>query len=96
MTDKKRHPFRIIFRLLLLAGLVSVAVNAVLAKKREYFGLTETEARAKFEEKLAGRVGEERAAEIADEVIPKLKERGLIVEDPISEAVDEVVEELRT
>jgi len=73
---------------------VGVLISYVNGKKLEYVGLTESEARRKFEEKLAPRVGEQRAAEVADQVIPKLKERGVILDDPIAEAVDEIVDDL--
>ena len=69
-------------------------VSYVNGKKLEWVGLTESEARRKFDEKLAPKIGEERAAEVADQVIPKLKERGVILDDPIAEAVDEIVDEL--
>jgi hypothetical protein len=71
-------------------------VSYLNGKKLEYAGLTETEARRKFEEKLAPKVGEEKAAEIADQVIPKLKKRGVVIDDPIADAVDEIVDDLRT
>jgi hypothetical protein len=80
---------------LLVIGAVGVLISYVNGKKLEYVGLTESEARRKFEEKLAPRVGEQRAAEVADQVIPKLKERGLILDDPIAEAVDEIVDDLQ-
>jgi hypothetical protein len=79
---------------LVVIGAVGVLISYVNGKKLEYVGLTESEARKKFEEKLAPRVGEERAAEVADAVIPKLKERGVILDDPIADAVDEIVDEL--
>jgi hypothetical protein len=71
-------------------------VSYLNGKKLEYAGLTETEARRKFDEELAPKVGEEKAAEIADKVIPKLKKRGVVIDDPIAEAVDEMVGDIRT
>jgi hypothetical protein len=79
---------------LIVIGAVGVLISYINGKKLEYVGLTESEARKKFEEKLSPRVGEERAAEVADAVIPKLKERGVILDDPIADAVDEIVDEL--
>jgi hypothetical protein len=79
---------------LVVIGAVGVLISYINGKKLEYVGLTESEARKKFEEKLAPRVGEERASEVADAVIPKLKERGMILDDPIAEAVDEIVDEV--
>lgn len=81
---------------MLILGIVGFVVSYLNGKKLEYAGLTESEARRKVEEKLAPKVGEERAAEIADQVIPKLKERGVVVDDPIAEAVDEMVDDIRT
>ena len=94
-AEKERHFFRTLIKFAILAGMVSMAVRFVSAKKQEYMGLTESEARQKFEEKLGSKIGEEKAAEVADQVIPKLKEKGVIVDDPIAEAVDEVVDELK-
>lgn len=45
---------------------------------------------------MAPKVGDERAAEIADQVIPKMKERGVVIDDPIADAVDEIVDDIRT
>lgn len=79
-----------------MLGIVGFVVSYLNGKKLEYSGLTESEARRKFEEKLAPKVGEEKAAEVADQVIPKLKERGVVIDDPIAEAVDEMVDDIRT
>jgi hypothetical protein len=50
-------------------------------RKKDFYGLTESEARAKFEAKLGPRIGEEKAAAVADQVIPRLKEKGVIRSD---------------
>ncbi len=92
---KERHFFRALFKLAIFVGLISLAVKFIAGKKEEYVGLTESEARQKFEEKLGARIGEDKAAEVADQVIPKLKEKGVIVDDPITDAVDDVVDELK-
>ncbi|MGA7282896.1 MAG: hypothetical protein WBZ40_14095 [Acidimicrobiia bacterium] len=86
--ESERHFFRGLFKFLLFAGLVAGVGAAVKAKKAEYMGLTESEARAKFEPKLASRIGPEKAAEIADQVIPKLKESGFLkADDPVEQAM---------
>ncbi len=92
----ERHPFRALFKLMIFGALVGFIVSFINGKKLEYSGLTESEARAKFQDKLGPKVGAQRAGEIADEVIPKLKERGLVVDDPIAEAVDEVVQDIES
>lgn len=86
---KERHPLRALFRLVIMAGIVGFVVSFINGKKLEYTGLTESEARRKFEEKLGPKMGEERASEVADQVIPKLKERGMVVADPVAEAPSE-------
>ncbi|MEX1038246.1 MAG: hypothetical protein WDZ96_05280 [Acidimicrobiia bacterium] len=85
-----------LFKFLLFFGAVGLVVSYLNGKKLEYAGLTESEARRKFEDNLAPKVGEEKAAEIADQVIPKLKERGVVVDDPVADAVDEMVDDIRT
>jgi hypothetical protein len=92
--DKERHVFRSLFKLAIIAALVAFAVRMAVEKKKEFSGLTETEARVKLEEKLSPRLGEETAADVAETVVEKLKGRGILAEDPIAEAVDEIVEDL--
>jgi hypothetical protein len=88
------HPIKALIKFLLFIGAVGVLVSYVNGRKLEWVGLTESEARRKFEDKLGPKVGQERAAEVADQVIPRLKERGVFLDDPIAEAVDEIVDEL--
>lgn len=92
---KERHPFRFLFKLAFFTGLIYLVSRFVAEKKDEYIGLSESEAREKFMQKMGPRVGDENAAEIADQVIPKLKEKGLLKadsdsgDDSGSEGVDE-------
>lgn len=81
----ERHPFRFLFKLAVLAGLVYVAGRFFTQKKREFAGLTESEAHDKLIGKIAPKFGDEAANEIAGQVIPKLKEKGFIKPDPIDE-----------
>ena len=87
----ERHPFRFVFKLALFAGLVYLAGRVVAQKKDEYMGLTESEARSKFVEKAGPRIGEETAEEIADQVIPKLKEKGFVKPDEGASETEEPV-----
>ena len=79
--DKERHPFRFLFKLAFYTGLIYLVSRFVMEKKDEYAGLTESQARDKFMEKMGPRIGDDAASEIADQVIPKLKERGLLKPD---------------
>ena len=98
-AEKERHPFRFLFKFLVFAGILYVAGRFLQQKKAEYYGISESEARVKIETKLGPRMGEDKAAEMADQIIPKLKEKGVIKADEphdvveAAEAADEVVEE---
>ena len=88
-TSTERHPFRFLFKFLLFIGALAAVTKVVASKKKEYYGLTESEARAKFESKLGPRIGEEKASEIADQVIPRLKDSGVIKPDPIEQVMND-------
>jgi hypothetical protein len=90
VEETERHIFRSLFKLALVAVVVGFIARFVASKKQEYTGLTVSEAKAKVEEKLAPRLGDDTASDVADSVVAKLKERGMLVEDPISEAVDDL------
>ena len=79
--ETDRHPLRALLKLAVVFGLGYLAFRLVSDKKAEYMGLTESEARSKFVEKAGPRIGEDTANEIADQVIPKLKEKGLVKAD---------------
>lgn len=96
LAQRREPAIKSLLKLLTILGIVGFVVSYLNGKKLEYAGLTESEARRKVEEKLAPRVGGDRAAEIADQVIPRLKERGVVVEDPIADAVDEMADDIRT
>ena len=88
-NGKDRHPFRFLFKFALFVGFLALITKVVASKKDEYYGITESEARMKFESKLGPRIGEDKATEIADQVIPKLKEKGVIVADPVEDDADD-------
>jgi hypothetical protein len=99
MARNKKGPIRSLLKFVALAGIVLSAGRFVARKKEEYAGLTESQARDKVMETMAPKVGDDTAGEIADKVIPKMRDRGLIKSDPIeevadvSEATDEVVKD---
>ncbi len=88
----ERHIFRTVLRLALFLGLVYVAGRFVAQKKAEYADLTESQVRDKLVQTIGSRVGEDTASEIADQVIPKLKEKGLIKADPADMATEAAAE----
>ncbi len=88
----KRHPFRFLFKLALFLGVLTGITKLVASKKSEFYGITESEARAKFQSKLGPRIGDEKAANMAEQVIPKLKQKGVIKDDPIDEVTEDAGE----
>jgi len=89
-VDDGRHPIRFIVKLAAFVGMLYTAGRFLAQKKNEYADLTESQARDKIVEKMTPRVGDETASEIAEQVIPKLKKRGLIKADPMEEAADDI------
>lgn len=94
MTDEirdadERHPIRFLLKFAIFAGLIYAIGRFVAQKKDEYSDLTETQAREKLVEQMSPKVGDETAAEIADQVVPKLKDRGLIKADNATTETDE-------
>ncbi len=79
--ESDRSFFGTLFKLALFIGIVMVIAKAIAAKKQEYYGISESEARYKVESKLSPRVGDDRAAEIADQVVAKLKQAGVVTAD---------------
>lgn len=85
-TTDESHVFRTLFRILLIVGVVAAITKFMSDRRRDFYGLTESEARAKFESKLGPIIGEERASDVADQVIPRLKETGVLIEDAVDGA----------
>lgn len=93
-SKKDRHPLRFLFKVLVLGAFVYFAGRLVMMKKDEFYGLTESEARSKITDKLSKRVGAEKANEVADQVIPLLKDRGVVKSDPVVEAASNLADEM--
>ena len=94
-VETERHPLRFMVKLLIFVGLLYVAGRFLNQQKDEWMGLSESEAKAKVESKLAPKVGEDKAAEIATQVIAALTEKGVIKADeaPMAEDLAEDVAE---
>lgn len=90
MEDEERHPLRFMIKFAVFLGLLYAAGRFLAQKKTEFADLTESQAREKLVEKMSPKVGDETASDIADQVIPKLKDRGLIKEDPMDAAARDV------
>ena len=70
-----------LLRLALVVGGIAVVAKLVSVKKSEWMGLTESQVREKLERGLPGRMPDEKRAEVADRVVSKMRERGVIREE---------------
>ena len=88
--EQERHPFRSLMKFLIIAGLLAAIARVLASKRAEFVGLSDSEAKAKFEEKLGPWIGDEKAAELADQVVPKMKDAGLFDANATEKAMDNV------
>ena len=86
----ERHPVRFLIKMAAFLSVLYFVGRFIAQKKDEYAGLTESEAREKLVSTMGPRVGEDTANEIADQVVPKLKDRGLIKRDPVEAAAADI------
>ena len=92
-VESQRHPFRFMVKFLVFVGILFVA-GKFMAKQKEYWsGISEAQAREKIESKLASRVGEDKATDIANQIVSVLTEKGVIKSstEDAADVADEVV-----
>lgn len=82
-----------LIQLALLAGAVTVVGKVLAAKKSEWQGLSESEVRQKLDSRIPSRVPEEKRAAVADNVVAKMRDRGILGEEvqPASATPEEEV-----
>jgi hypothetical protein len=73
---------RLILLVLLIAVIAACGKKAKARHDSEWHGLTESEARSKLDAKLPGKIPAEKRSEISDKVVAKMRDRGVITEDP--------------
>ncbi len=63
-------------------------------QKEDWSGISEAEAREKIESRLAARVGEDKAADIANQIVSVLTEKGVIKSktEDAADAAEDVVD----
>jgi len=75
-----------LLKLALIIGVIVAVAKLLEAKKGEWEGMSETNVRAKLDAKLPDKVPAEKRAEIADKVVGKMREKGVLIEDaPVAE-----------
>ena len=70
-----------LIKLALLVGGVAFAAKLLEAKKAEWEGLTEPDVRAKLDARLPDKVPADKRAEIADKIVGKMREKGVLGEE---------------
>jgi hypothetical protein len=76
---------RLILLVMLIAVISMISACGKKTKARhdaEWHGLTESEARSKLDAKLPGKIPAEKRSEISDKIVAKMRDRGVITEDP--------------
>ena len=73
---------RLILLVILIALIAACAKKARSHRGSEWHGLTESEARSKLDAKLPGKIPAEKRSAISDKVVAKMRDRGVINEDP--------------
>ena len=69
----------------LIVGGIAAVAKVVAAKKGEWHGLTEAQVRDKLSNRLPDRMPAEKQAAVADKVVAKMRERGVLTEDETAE-----------
>ena len=83
-----------LIRLAVIVGGATLVAKLIAKKKSNWQGLTETEVRQKLDRRLPDRVPEDKRAFVADEVVSKMRKRGVLrEEDPAPEATASQQEE---
>lgn len=67
----------------LFAGAIAAASKVIAGKAAEWQGLTESEVRQKVETRIPSRVPDDKRAAVADRVVTKMRDRGVLGEDPV-------------
>ena len=75
-------------KLALFGGAIAFAAKMISARKSEWAGLTESAVREKLDARLPGQIPDDKRAAIADKVVSKMRERGVIRGDEEPSAAD--------
>ena len=70
-----------LLKLALVIGGITAVSKMAAAKKAEWQGLTESEAREKLESRLPGEIPDDKRGMIIDKVVSKMSEKGVLGEE---------------
>lgn len=69
-----------LLKLAVIVGGIAAVAKVVTAKKAEWQGLTEPQVRQKLDSRLPDRMPDDKRAAVADKVVSKMRERGVLGE----------------
>ncbi len=77
-VESQRHPLRFMVKFLVFVGILVLAGKFMAKQKEDWAGITEAQAKEKIESRLVSRVGEDKANDIANQIVAVLTEKGVI------------------
>ncbi len=89
-VEAERHPLRFMIKFLVFGGILFLAGKFMAKQKQDWAGITEAQAREKIESRLASRVGEDKATDIANQIVAVLTEKGVIKAEATDDEVVDV------
>lgn len=72
----------------ILGAAIAGLAKMMMAKKAAWSGMTEPEAREKLESRLPDKIPTEKRQEVADQIVSKMRDRGMIAESGPAEAAE--------
>ena len=94
--SKEGFDVKKLLKVALIVGGIAAVAKLATARKAEWQGLTEPQVREKLDSKLPTRIPDEKRAEVADKVVAKMRERGVLAEDDEAETPEAAVPEAET
>ena len=73
-----------------LIGLIALIARKAKADREQWQGLTEDEVRGRLDQRLPGQIPDEKRAMIADTIVGKMKDRGVLADEGID--IDEPID----
>ena len=82
----------------LAVGLIAAVAKKQSARREEWHGMTEEQARERLNERLPNKMPDDKKAAVTDKIVTKMRDKGVIIDltDDAETVVDEATEETPT
>lgn len=82
----------------LAVGLIAAVAKKQSARRDEWHGMTEEQARERLSERLPNKMPDDKKAMVTDKIVTKMRDKGVIIDltDEAETVADEVTEETPT